>query len=212
MGNNNTNLNVKKPKQIVGKTNNAYKPERSIAFWRTTDPNGYLCQWYASDFEFTEDVYANLPDRIKNLKLCKDRYDVLEKLITHGVFSSAEKFMMMAKAALFKDERSFKLISESNVPRVQKEFGTLVENFDETVWNNFCRDIVKIGNYCKFNQNAILKQNIKNTGNAILIEGSPYDRIWGVGIQFDSPNIRRIAKWKGENYLGECLMFVRSSF
>lgn len=183
---------------------------RVIGFWRPTDHYAYFGQWYESDFELTELMIEQFPEQIKSLGLYKRRIDVLHKLASDQKnFNTAEKFMMLGKAALFRDDVAFNRISESNSPKDQKRLGRTVRNFNETVWDTYAQDIVKIGNYLKFSQDKTLRKNIKNTGDAVLVEGSPLDKIWGVGIRFDDPRIQDEKNWEGTNYLGNCLMFVR---
>ncbi len=181
-----------------------------IAFWRPFDPYPYLGQWCVSNFNLTDDIVKTFPDEIKNLQLYRERYDVIEKLIEQQNFNTAEKFMMMGKAALFRDNRIFRQMSLVDDPKNHKALGQRVANFDQLTWDMYCEDIVKLGNYLKFSQDELLKRHLKNTGNAILVEGSPLDRIWGVGLKFDDPNIRDKSKWRGQNLLGSCLEFVRN--
>lgn len=117
--------------------------------------------------------------------------------------------MMMGKAALFRDNTAFNRMGQTDSPKDHKRLGRTVKNFVEADWNRYSQDIVKIGNYLKFSQNEVLKKYMKDTENAILVEASPLDNIWGIGIRFDDPDVQFIDKWKGTNYLGECLMFVR---
>lgn len=179
-----------------------------VSFWRVTDQYGYFCQWYKSDFVLTDDIRDKFPSTIKSLSLCKDKPQVLNMLIGHD-FVTAEQFMMMGKAALFNDRDVFNKISNSSSPVKQKQLGRDVKNFDEATWLKYCKDIVIVGNYLKFSQSTTLTKNLLNTGDAILIEGSPLDKLWGVGLRFDDPKINIKANWKGLNYLGECLMVVR---
>lgn len=181
-----------------------------IAFWRPGDPYNYMGQWYETKFTFNEEILDNFPEQIKELTLYQDRIDVLKKLAGIISYNTSEKFMMMGKAALFKDDNIFDQIAKTNSPRDQRNLGRKVSNFDDTTWDKYCCDIVKIGNYLKFSQNNEILQKLIETEDAILVEGSPMDRIWGVGLRFDDPNIQIKAKWKGKNYLGECLMFVRN--
>ena len=182
-----------------------------IAFWRPTDPHNYLGQWYTAKFTLTNEMCDNLPIQLKNLTLFRERPDVLRKLARdQTTFNTAERFMMQGKAALFRDDDIFDKMSRTDSAREHKSLGRKVDNFDETEWTKYCRDIVKVGNYFKFTQNNDIKDRLLETDDALLVEGSPVDKIWGVGIQFDHPHINNIAKWKGKNYLGECLMFVRT--
>jgi len=191
-------------KTIKSEEKNSY-----VTFWRPTDQNGYLGQWYESDINIDNDIVKLFPKQILDLKLVKDHYHVIEKLIEYKSFNTAEKFMMMAKSALFHDDDVIDIMEGIKDPKKLKSLGRKVKNFSEDIWQKYNKDIVIIGNYLKFTQNKKLGQLLKKTGNAILVEGCPMDKLWGVGLRFDSPNITDKSKWKGENYLGNCLMFVR---
>ena len=182
-----------------------------IPFWRPTDPNGYLSQWYRSNFILTKEMIQGFPEAIKALDLWKNKQSVLLKLSEQGSFQTAEMFMMMGKAALFGDNVIFLQMSRTSDPKIQKDLGRKVRNFSEDIWNRYAQDIVKIGNFLKFNQSDELIMRIKAFGNGTLVEASPYDKIWGIGIQLGHPDVMNKAKWKGDNYLGECLMFIRDT-
>lgn len=180
-----------------------------IAFWRISDPYGYLGQWYISEFKFDKKSLANLPDKITSLSIFKHKPDVIRKLMKYGVYSSAEKFMMMGKAALFYDNDIFDSMGKTNDPKNHKSLGRKIKNFNGNEWNNYRTDIVVLGNYLKFTQNEYLLQELIKTGDAILVEGSPIDKIWGVGLKFNNPKIYDEKNWKGLNLLGKCLEIVR---
>jgi ribA/ribD-fused uncharacterized protein len=177
-----------------------------IAFWRSTDPYGIYNQWSISDFTLTD--IDELPSEITSLALFADYPEVIENLTGIEV-NCAEQFMMLGKAFLFGDDVTADLIKNEKSPRNHKALGRRVRNFDDDIWTKYCEDIVTLGSYLKFSQNFALKEELIQTGNATLVEGSPYDRIWGVGLRFDSPHINDPSKWKGENKLGKCLMRVR---
>lgn len=124
-------------------------------------------------------------------------------------FNTAEKYMMYHKAMLFKDEDMAKQILKSNDPKVQKALGKKVKNFSQQIWDEHKLDIVIKGNLLKFSQDVGLKNHLLATGDKILVEGSPYDTIWGVGLKYDNPLILDETNWKGENLLGKALMEVR---
>ena len=72
-----------------------------------------------------------------------------------------------------------------------------------------CREIVKKGNFAKFSQSNQLMEYLLGTGNKILVEASPKDTIWGIGLSEDSPKACNPHLWRGENLLGFALMDVR---
>lgn len=125
------------------------------------------------------------------------------------VFSTAEQFMMHGKAILFDDKSIAEQILNTSDPKKQKALGRQVKGFKEDVWNVHKFDVVVKGNLLKFTQNESLKNQLLATGDKILVEGSPYDKIWGVGLKWDDPKILNESNWQGENLLGKALMVVR---
>jgi ribA/ribD-fused uncharacterized protein len=126
------------------------------------------------------------------------------------VFSTAEQFMMHRKALLFGDTAVAEQILRTNDPKKQKALGRQVKGFNDDLWNANKLEIVIKGNLLKFSQNEELKTKLLATGDKILVEGSPYDKIWGVGLKWDDPKILDEANWQGENLLGKALIAVRS--
>lgn len=127
-------------------------------------------------------------------------------------FNCAEQWMMLMKAIYFGDLESVEKICKTSNPAEQKKLGRKVKNFDPIRWNDVARDIVFAGNLLKFTQNEGLKQMLLDTGDRILVEASPYDKIWGIGLSEDDPNIEDASKWLGTNWLGHVLMEVREYF
>lgn len=127
-------------------------------------------------------------------------------------FNCAEQYMMYHKAKLFGDDRIAKQILELSNPKEQKKLGRLVKNFDEKIWDKHKYEIVKNGNILKFSQNPNLKKELLSTRTSILVEASPYDRVWGIGIGEMDPSRHNPKNWKGENLLGFALTEVREMF
>lgn len=126
-------------------------------------------------------------------------------------FNCAEQFMMYCKAQLFFDNASAQAILNASTPRQQKALGRKVQNFDEPRWNLFREGIVFAGNYAKFSQNETLKDALLATGDTQLVEASPKDRIWGIGLSEDDPRATNPAQWRGLNLLGIALTRVRGA-
>lgn len=124
-------------------------------------------------------------------------------------YSCTEQYMMAEKARLFGDDRMLEAIMNAKHPKQMKEFGRAVRSFDNNVWERNCYDIVKRGNHAKFEQNPELWDYMKTTKNRILVEASPVDRIWGIGMAKDNPNVDNPLKWRGKNLLGFALTEVR---
>ena len=131
--------------------------------------------------------------------------------VVEGVtYSCAEQFMMAEKARLFGDEAIRAKIVASSAPREHKALGRRVTGFDHAVWERARLDIVVRGNLAKFGQNPAMLAALLATGDRLLVEASPLDRIWGVGLRADDPRIHDRANWNGQNLLGEALMRVRT--
>lgn len=124
-------------------------------------------------------------------------------------FLTAEHFMMAEKASLFKDEATRALILQAPTPGAAKALGRQIRNFDEAVWVNNRFSIVVRANREKFGQNPELGDFLKQTGSRILVEASPVDRIWGIGLAQDDGRVFDPTLWEGLNLLGFALMQVR---
>lgn len=151
-----------------------------ICFHNPGEENGYLSNWYLSDF-----------------------------VIGGKSFSSMEQYMMYSKARIFKDEEiAKKILLTSDVAQI-KALGRQVSNYDESTWNGVRQIIIYEGLLAKFNQNDDLKAKLKSTGDSILAECAVKDSIWGIGLSMKDPNRLNKNEWKGENLLGYALMMVR---
>lgn len=124
-------------------------------------------------------------------------------------YKTAEHYMMAGKAKLFNDMDVFEKILSKTSPKDVKDLGRQIRNFDVTAWDEQKYRIVEQGNYLKFSQNQNLKQFLIQTGNKVLVEASPVDPVWGIGLAEDNPAAHEPSSWKGENLLGFALMEVR---
>lgn len=124
-------------------------------------------------------------------------------------YETAEHWMMAEKARLFEDEEILQEILSEKSPAKVKKLGRKVRNFDAQTWAERNVDIVTEGNFHKFGQNEALKNYLLNTGNRVLVEASPYDRIWGIGLTQNTRNIENPYTWQGDNLLGFALMQAR---
>ena len=126
------------------------------------------------------------------------------------MFNCAEQFMMWAKARTFNDQESMAKILEAKDPSKQKALGRRVENFNELVWDEHKLAIVTTGNMLKYTQNPDIMLELVDTEDREIVEASPEDSIWGIGMDVNHPDILDKTKWQGQNLLGEALMKVRS--
>lgn len=126
-------------------------------------------------------------------------------------FNCAEQAMMYRKAELFNDEKSMKLILQSDSPREQQLLGRKVKNFNLDIWNQNAREIVYQNNLLRFSQNEYLKEILLSAGDLTFVEASPYDKIWGIGRGMDYPYLADRSKWLGKNWLGFTLTRVKDA-
>jgi hypothetical protein len=124
-------------------------------------------------------------------------------------YSSAEHFMMAQKAHLFGDHEIRDRILLAPGPSVAKQLGRQVRGFDEPTWAESRFAIVVRGNLAKFQQHPALAAFLAGTEDRVLVEASPSDRIWGIGMVADAPDADKPEKWRGLNLLGFALMEVR---
>ena len=132
------------------------------------------------------------------------------KFVVDGIeYANAEQYMMAGKAQLFGDKEIADRIAKTTNHKDVKALGRKVKNFDPKVWDEHKYEIVKKGNLAKFSQNPELLKYLLSTGEAILVEASPYDTIWGIGMRADSIGIDSPTRWRGQNLLGFALTEVR---
>lgn len=125
------------------------------------------------------------------------------------IFSSGEAYLMAEKALLFGDQESLEKIVAIKDPKRQKALGRKVRGFEKGIWDDNKYQIMVKGLYLKFEQNPEIKKRLLATGDKVLVEGSPYDKIWGVGLHYGDDLILDEKNWLGENLLGKALMEVR---
>jgi ribA/ribD-fused uncharacterized protein len=125
-------------------------------------------------------------------------------------YRTAEHFMMAEKARLFGDEAALRKILRTRFPAEVKRFGREIVAFDESVWQAQRFDLVVRGNLAKFSQNPRLAEYLLATTDTVIVEASPADAIWGIGLAEEHPYTAQPALWPGLNLLGFALMEVRS--
>lgn len=125
-------------------------------------------------------------------------------------YPTAEHWMMAEKARLFGDGQALERILAARTPGEAKKLGREVLGFDDDAWNAARWEIVVRGNEAKFGQNPELGTYLAATGDRVLVEASPVDRIWGIGLAGDDPKAENPEMWRGLNLLGFALMQVRA--
>ena len=131
--------------------------------------------------------------------------------ISGKYFNCAEQYMMYQKAVYFEDLEIAEEILTRTRPKDQKALGRKVKGFVQEEWEKVARDIVFNGNWLKYTNinNFELKKALLETAGTILVEASPYDKIWGIGLAADDPRALNRDTWLGKNWLGETLTRVR---
>lgn len=156
--------------------------KKIICFHNPDEINGYLSNWYLSDF-------------------CVDSIQ----------YSSMEQYMMYQKAALFNDmEIAQKILNTTDTGKI-KALGRTVKNYEEILWNGMRQLIVYQGLLEKFQQNIEIKEQLLATQDHILAECAVQDKIWGIGLSMKSEKRFDLNEWKGQNLLGFALMRARTA-
>jgi hypothetical protein len=125
-------------------------------------------------------------------------------------YPTAEHFMMAEKARIFGDEKAAGRILAAKAPGHAKRLGREVRGFDEAVWVERRFEVAVTGNLAKFGGNPALCEFLLGTSRRVLVEASPTDRIWGIGLEANDPAAANPSRWRGENLLGFALMEARA--
>lgn len=140
---------------------------------------------------------------------CFSQWYLQDFYVGHIKYSCMEQYMMSKKALLFGDKEINEKIMASSKQGEIKALGRKIRGFKEDIWSQFKLPIILTGNYYKFSQLENFRKFLMGTGDAMLVEASPYDRIWGIGMSAEEAEKCGIDKWKGQNLLGFALMEVR---
>lgn len=142
-------------------------------------------------------------------KSCLSQWFPAPFTVGGATYSTAEHWMMVKKALLFGDNTAYEQILAADKPGAAKAIGRSVKNFDADIWQKESYTFVVEGSYHKFSQHAPLKEFLIRTGKKVIVEASPTDFIWGIGLSQDSKEAMNPFKWKGTNLLGFALMEAR---
>lgn len=145
----------------------------------------------------------------KNIENCLGQWQPSPFSIDINEFENAEQYMILGKAEIFEDHAIGKQILENGNPHTVKALGRKVSNFKQDVWDRAKYSIVLNGNYHKFAQNNDMRDYLFSTGDKVLVEASPFDKIWGIGLKASDTKAANPATWRGQNLLGFALMEVR---
>ncbi|MBT2507146.1 NADAR family protein [Streptomyces sp. ISL-98] len=125
-------------------------------------------------------------------------------------YRSAEHYMMAHKAWLFDDPATAAKVLDAKHPAEAKALGRQIRNFDEKTWREHRYGIVVRGNIAKFGRHDALREYLGATRNRVLVEASPLDRVWGIGLAADDERAASASTWRGLNLLGFALMDARN--
>ena len=124
-------------------------------------------------------------------------------------FKTAEYYMMYKKAMLFCDANIAEQVLKAKHSKDAKDLGRKVKGFIREDWEENCKRFVYEGNHAKFTQNPHLLKQLMDTDGTLLVEASPYDAIWGIGMDEETARNTPESKWRGTNWLGEILTKLR---
>jgi ribA/ribD-fused uncharacterized protein len=126
-------------------------------------------------------------------------------------YKTAEHYMMWKKAMLFGDIIKADEVLQTNHPRDTKKKGKEVSGFKKEEWEQHCRSFVYEGNYAKFTQNPSMLKTLMDTGDTLLVEAAPNDKIWGIGLNEKDAKEIPEEEWPGTNWLGLALTELREN-
>ena len=124
-------------------------------------------------------------------------------------YLTAEHWMMAEKARLFRDEEALARVLVAKTPAEAKKIGREVRDYDDVAWGKTRLEAVVRGNVAKFGAHDDLRAFLLATKQRVIVEASPRDRIWGIGMGASNPDARLPARWRGRNLLGFALMEAR---
>jgi len=126
------------------------------------------------------------------------------------IFQNTEQAFMWEKAMYFNDIEMADKILNTPIPGKAKALGRKVKNFNDEKWSAVSYLIMINVNLEKYKQHYTMREALLSTGSKIIVEASPYDKIWGIGLHWSDNNVCDESKWRGQNLLGKCLVEVRN--
>ncbi len=92
-----------------------------------------------------------------------------------------------------------------------KALGSNVKGFNSAAWATCVENVATKCHLERFSQNKESRDYLLSTESKSLIEASPKDSFWGIGISLNDPDIiKKKSKW-GRNIQGESLMLARQN-
>ena len=152
----------------------------AVYFHKIDEPNGFLSNWYPSNFE------------IDGMKFC-----------------NVEQYIMYRKCTVFGDFKAAEAVMATSDPETQKAIAGKAQGYNETIWNGLRQVVLTRALIAKFEQNLSLREALLKTENDYLVECARSDKIWACGLSLYDDARKDIANWRGTNILGFALMEVR---
>jgi hypothetical protein len=129
--------------------------------------------------------------------------------VVNGIlYNCSEQFYQAQKAEFAKDQFVHDKIMQQSDPSIQKKLGSTVK-IDHDLWVTKAPEVMQCGLLAKFSQNRDLAIYLSSTGSKNLLEASPKDPIWGIGISLQHKNVLKTDLHTGRNLLGAILTTVR---
>ena len=129
----------------------------------------------------------------------------------HMSFHNAEQAYMWEKADYFGDIATSERILKKSSPKACKALGRMVSGFNDEEWDEVKFAKMVSVNLAKWSSTEELRKLLLSTGSKTLVEASPYDKIWGIGLHWKDQDVLDEGKWRGQNLLGKALMVVRDN-
>ena len=156
--------------------------DEMVLFWKRDEKYGCFSQWYEAPFT------------------------------VEGIeYRTCEQYMMAKKALLFCDFETYARIMSTRDPARVKALGREVRGFDSAVWKSCREEVIYNANLAKFSQNPKLKATLLKTAGSRIVEASPLDKVYGIGLSENDPAAWDPAGWRGQNLLGKALEKVRDA-
>lgn len=181
-----------------------------IEHWNKNGTPRYSKDWLINKHTSAEYVFFWKPGDIEyEPECCLGQWQYSEFRSEHLNYKCTEQYMMAEKARLFEDVEIEKEIMKTTDPKQMKSMGRKVKNFHDKIWDRSKYSVVLNGNYLKFTQNPKMRNILLATGDKVLVEASPLDKVWGIGFSKSNSNAVNPSDWRGLNLLGFALMEVR---
>ncbi|MDR2940628.1 MAG: NADAR family protein [Clostridiales bacterium] len=181
-----------------------------VGLWSENGNPKYSKEWLIAHREPLESIFFwQAGDAAQEPECCFSQWQYSAFQSGTYQYTCAEQYMMAEKARLFEDKEIEQLIMASPNPKQIKALGRKVKNFKEALWLKLRYSIVLNGNYLKFSQNKNMRDILLATGDKVLVEASPLDKIWGIGYSKSNVEASVPQNWRGSNLLGFALMEVR---